>query len=198
MYPVVRILVLIQMFWLGMRFARRGKRLYIKRPFTIVNPQFIECGDFLRIQSGARIECVKDFLNTKFSPRIRIGNNVSIGRDVHIGVVNSLVIEDNVLIGSKVLISDHNHGMYGVGGDSPLTPPGHRELHSPGAIIIRQNVWIGEGVCILPNVTIGEGAVVGANSVVTTNIPSNCIVAGNPANIKKSYNVTSGAWSNST
>jgi acetyltransferase-like isoleucine patch superfamily enzyme len=50
-------------------------------------------------------------------------------------------------------------------------------------IRLERNVWIGFDACILPGVTIGEGAVVGARSVVTQNVPSFTVVAGNPAKV---------------
>jgi acetyltransferase-like isoleucine patch superfamily enzyme len=50
-------------------------------------------------------------------------------------------------------------------------------------IRIERNVWIGFDACVLPGVTIGEGSVVGARSVVTTDVPPFTVVAGNPARI---------------
>ena len=47
------------------------------------------------------------------------------------------------------------------------------------------NVWIGGNVCVLPGVTIGDNVVIGAGSVVTKDIPANCLVAGNPGKIIK-------------
>ena len=61
--------------------------------------------------------------------------------------------------------------------------PSERKLYSKGSVKIEKNVWIGEGVAILPNVTIGENSIIGANSVVTKNIPKNSVVGGNPARI---------------
>jgi acetyltransferase-like isoleucine patch superfamily enzyme len=52
-------------------------------------------------------------------------------------------------------------------------------------VIIEDNVWIGEGVAIMPNVTIGANSIIGANSVVTKDIPKNSVVAGNPASVIK-------------
>lgn len=52
-----------------------------------------------------------------------------------------------------------------------------------GNIIIEDNVWIGEGCVILPNVKIGQNSVIGANTVVTKDVPRNSIVVGNPGRV---------------
>ena len=57
---------------------------------------------------------------------------------------------------------------------------------------IENNVWIGENVSILPGVEIGENAILGANSVITKNVPKDSIVAGNPAKVIKVYNKNTG------
>ena len=54
-----------------------------------------------------------------------------------------------------------------------------------GGIFIGNNVWIGANCCILPNVHIGDNCVIGAGSVVTKDIPSNSVAAGNPAKVIK-------------
>ncbi len=58
-------------------------------------------------------------------------------------------------------------------------------MQSKGSVTIGKNVWLGDKVAILPGVTIGDNVIVGANSVVTSNIPSDCIAAGIPATIKR-------------
>ena len=60
-----------------------------------------------------------------------------------------------------------------------------RPLISKGPVIIEDNVWIGEKVSIMPGVHIGFGAIIAANAVVTTDIPSYCVVGGIPAKIIK-------------
>ena len=119
----------------------------------------------------------------KYTPEIRIGKNCNFGDFVHITAINKIVIGDNVLTGRWVTITDNSHG------DTQLenlkTAPIKREWVSKGPVIIGNNVWIGDKATILPGVTIGDGAIIGANSVVTSDIPSYCVAGGNPAKIIK-------------
>jgi hypothetical protein len=69
-------------------------------------------------------------------------------------------------------VSDHSHGAPNTAGSNGWeVPPNQREIISKGKIEIKDNVWLGNGVCVLANVSIGEGAIVGANSVVLSDIP---------------------------
>lgn len=120
-----------------------------------------------------------------YTPNIVIGNNVNIETDCHISAINEVVIEDNVLIASYVYISDHAHGEMSL--DVLKQPPIERLLVSKGSVKICKNVWLGEKVTILPGVTVGEGSVIGANSVVTHNIPPYSVAVGVPAKVIKSF-----------
>lgn len=126
---------------------------------------------------------------------IIIGNNVQINDYVHIGGVNSIIIEDNTLIASRVFITDHNHGSYAgnLNDTSPEVLPIKRKISSKDVHICK-NVWIGESVSILPGVTIGEGSIIGANSVVSKNIPPYSIAVGIPITVIKQYNFESNKW----
>ncbi|MFZ0597968.1 MAG: DapH/DapD/GlmU-related protein, partial [Flavobacterium sp.] len=125
---------------------------------------------------------------------IKIGENVQINDYVHIGAVGSITIGNNVLMASKIYISDHNHGSYDdISSDHPMSIPIERQsICKP--VIIDDNVWIGESVCILPGVTIGKGCVIGALSVVTKDIPDYSIAAGNPAKVVKKYDFEINKW----
>ena len=106
----------------------------------------------------------------------------------------SLIIGDNVLIASKVYITDLNHGNYsGKEQSNPQEIAKERKIYTK-PVKIENNVWIGENVSILSGVKIGENAILGANSVVTKNVPKNSIVAGNPAKVIKVYNKNTGEW----
>lgn len=126
---------------------------------------------------------------------IVIGNDVQINDYVHIAAVEAVSIGSGSLIASRVFISDHNHGLFhgNAPEDGPEIAPAKRPLNV-NPVRIGKNVWIGEQVCILPGVTIGDGAVIGAGSVVTRDVPSACVVAGNPARILRKFDVATNEW----
>jgi acetyltransferase-like isoleucine patch superfamily enzyme len=110
--------------------------------------------------------------------------NFSIGEQVYIGedfiVIDDvmddahyLTIEDRVAISPRVTFVIHTKPNWSKIGDFVNS--------RKGKIIVRRDAWIGTGAVILPDVEIGEGAVVGANSVVTKNVPPYTIVGGVPA-----------------
>ena len=64
--------------------------------------------------------------------------------------------------------------------------PSSRQIKSKGEIVIGNNIWIADKVSILPGVHIGDGCIIGANSVVTHDIPPYSLAAGSPAKVIKS------------
>ena len=118
----------------------------------------------------------------RFNPEIKIDEGTTIGEYAHITSTNKIIISKNVMIGKFVTISDNSHGNTARISHLELTKnPKDRKLYSKGPILINDNVWIGDKVSILPNVTIGESSIIGANSVVTKNVPPFSVYAGNPA-----------------
>jgi acetyltransferase-like isoleucine patch superfamily enzyme len=168
-----------------------GARL-IRLPFDIRNRQFITIGKGFTCGFGCRIEAFPESKDR--SVNILIGQNVQINDYVHIAAVDYVEIGDNVLIASKIFISDHNHGSYTLlDSDHPSTIPANRKA-SFKPVYIKKNVWIGESVCVLPGVTIGEGSIIGALSVVTKDIPPNSIAVGSPARVVKQFDFETNRW----
>lgn len=167
--------------WVSKKFAKCGKNFSIEPIYTIVGHECITIGDNFASRAGLRLEAHATHKGETFTPEIIIGDSVALNFDCHIGCINRIVIGNNVLMASKIFITDHFHGTTEV---SILnTPPARRKLYSKGPVIIEDNVWIGEGVVIMPNVTIGKNSIIGANAVVTKSFPENSIIAGNPAKL---------------
>ena len=112
-----------------------------------------------------------------------IGDNVSIGEYSHITCADKVVIGNGVLTGRFVLITDNAHGANLV--EELDVIPLQRKTCSKGTVIIGNKVWIGDKATILPNTKIGNCAIIGANSVVTKDVPAYSVVGGNPAKILK-------------
>ena len=119
----------------------------------------------------------------QFEPEIIIGNDCSIGDYCHITAIGRVTIGDGLLTGRYVYIGDNAHG--GLSWEEADVPPEKRRLVSKGEIKIGRNVWIGDKATILSGVTIGDNVIIGANSVVTHDIPSNSLATGVPATVKK-------------
>ncbi len=162
----------------------------IRLPFYIRGRSAVKWGEHFTTGVGVRI----DALGTK-PHQIVIGNRVQLNDYVHIGAVDQVVIGNDVLIASKVFITDHNHGCYSNEHieSSPSENPTDRELYS-APVIIEDKVWIGESVSIMPGVKIGHGAIIGAGSVVTKDVEKNTIVVGVPAKIVKKYCFNTKRW----
>ncbi|MGL6101471.1 MAG: DapH/DapD/GlmU-related protein [Fusobacteriaceae bacterium] len=165
------------------------KAKIIRLPIDIRYKKGINFGKNLITGKNCRIESVYGEKDS-----IVIGNNVQINDNVHITGMQQVIIKDNVLIASRVYISDCTHGEYRKGEISlPNEIVSERKLKSK-PVLIEENVWLGEGVCVLPGVTIGKNSIIGANSVVTKDIPENSIAVGIPAIIIKKFNIANGRW----
>lgn len=155
-----------------------GKNSYMDKPYIIRGAQHIIIGDNFHCCRGCRIQAIAEYEGERFSPKIVIGNNVSINMDAEISSINEVIIEDGVQLASNVLIVDHLHGK--TDGSDAHMPPAKRKLFSKGRVHICKNVWIGFGCAILPGVTIGEGSIIGANSVISKDVESYSVIAGVP------------------
>ena len=172
-----------------------GTGFRISRNSEWIGGHNIRVGKGFRMRGRCRIETISSHLGHDYYPKITIGDFTALNDDVHIGCVGSINIGNNVLMASKIFISDHNHGTYAGTGlhNSPEIAPNLRPLGGAG-VVIGDNVWIGEMVTILPGVSIGRGSIIGAGSIVTRDIPADSIAVGNPARIVKKYSTATNRW----
>lgn len=162
-----------------------GKGSVIVRPCFLQGGALkeIHIGENTRIQSHSVLECWNKFGNQDFEPKITIGSNCKIGEYSHITACNRITIGDGMLTGRFTLITDNSHGSLSL--ENSNIPPIKRELVSKGEIVIGNNVWLGDKVTICGGVHIGDNVIIGANSVVTKDIPSHSMAAGIPAKVIK-------------
>ncbi len=141
---------------------------------TIYFPESIEMGDNVIVKEYAIFNCNK----TSEKSTLRIGNNVYIGRLVHINAHQHVVIGNDVMIADNVHITDHQHSYYDR--DQPISK---QAVTRPQPVRIGQGSWIGHNAVILPSVTIGQNAVIGANTIVAKDVPDYGIVATSPPRV---------------
>lgn len=157
--------------------------------------KYISFGRDMSIHRDLWLEAVTEYGGMIFNPRIIFGDRVKMSCSVHITSINKITIGNDVLLGSNVYISDHNHGGYSGNSQSlPSEAPAERRLVSGGEVIIEDNVWIGDNVNIVGPVRVGRGAVIAANTVVRKDIPPGTIVAGAPAKIIKVFDEVTKKW----
>jgi acetyltransferase-like isoleucine patch superfamily enzyme len=153
-----------------------GKRLRLERLPYITGHARIRIGDevyisgLLTIGSGRTVDC----------PELVIGNKVFIGHGTTIKPNRSIVIEDGVLIAQGCFIADSD--------EHPIDLKSRWEgAPAPAARIqpihIGRGAWLGRDCYVLKGVSIGEGAVIGAASVVTSDVPAFSVAVGNPARV---------------
>lgn len=169
--------------WLRTRFKQCPMSVHFKSIGMLNGMECIAIGENTVFGKDVFLTAWPKYRNQILSPQLTIGCGRNFGAYNHITCANVVIIGDNCLTGKWVTITDNSHG--DTDDNSLLIPPSDRPVVSKGAVVIDDDVWLGDKVTILPNVTIGKGAVVAANSVVTKDVPPLTVVAGIPARIIK-------------
>jgi len=119
--------------------------------------------------------------NTKIGAFVEIQKNARIGNNCkissHTFICEGVIIEDNVFVGHSVTFINDKYPRATTSNGSLQTD----DDWEVAPTLVKKSASIGSGTTILCNVTIGENAIVGAGSVVTKDVPTNSVVAGNPA-----------------
>ncbi len=120
--------------------------------------------------------------------RLTIGDGTYIGRFCHFYATSEITIGKKVLIADKVYLSDNLHGYKDI--SIPVIDQPVEQLRP---VVIHDGAWLGENVCVV-GASVGKNSVVGANSVVTRDIPDFCVAAGAPAIIIKRFDPEKKEW----
>jgi acetyltransferase-like isoleucine patch superfamily enzyme len=113
--------------------------------------------------------------------RVRIGGGTFLNLGVMVAAVELVEIGSHCMFANGCFITDANHRF-----DDRTRPITWQGFTSKGPTRIGDNVWCGANVVVTSGVTIGERSVIGANSVVTTDVPAHSIAAGAPAKVLRS------------
>lgn len=160
-------------------FKSFGIKSLLAPSVRLLKPQYISIGKSSSIMRG----CILEACDENGIPDLSIGDGVSLGEYSHVTCANRVIIGNRVLTGRYLLITDNAHGT----SDRKTLdiPPLNRKVYSKGEVIIGDDVWIGDRAVVLPGVKIGKSAIIGANAVVTRDVPAYTIVGGNPAKVIK-------------
>jgi len=161
--------------WLRRRGAKTGPKVSIGPGCRFWMPAGIVMGERATLEGEVWLKLVSA------RSRLEVGAYAFFGQGCQVNVLERVEIGEHCLFGPRCVIVDHNHGIQ----------PGRRIDEQPCAskpIRIGSDVWCGAGAVILPGVAIGDGAVVGAQSVVTHDVPPMAVVAGNPARVLRMRN----------
>jgi len=152
------------------------------KPTTIFNEKYISIGHDTLIGPDVALsagmvpgqECISEIV-------VSIGDRCLIGRGSGIVGHFSITIGNDVWTGHHVYITDQNHGY------EDISRPISQQSQPERPVSIGDGSWLGFGVVVLPGVTIGKHVVIGANSVVTHDIPDYSVAVGSPARVVRRY-----------
>ncbi len=126
---------------------------------------------------------------------IKIGEKTEVSMNSRIASMGFVKIGDHVLMGPHVFIADYNHEYHDP--TIPIMYQGNSftpKLDGSPNLVIDDGTWIGTNAVIVGNVRIGKHCVIGANSVVTKDIPDYSVAAGIPAKVIKRYDFEKKEW----
>lgn len=162
-----------------------GKYSYVDASCRIDGAPFIRLGDETVVQARGWLYCgpvdgVPGYLT--------IGSRCVFGYNNHIAAVRNVVIEDDVLTANNVYISDNLHEYENV-----YVPIMQQPIRFKRSVRIGSGTWIGENVCVI-GANVGRNCVIGANSVVTQDVPDYSVAIGVPAKVIKHFDHDAGKW----
>lgn len=182
-------------------FANSPAGLVIQLPRRIRNPRRITLGDDIKLGPNSVLSAKTEYpggwmrhpeghhVSQEFDSRIVIGHRVTATSALQVVALKEIIIEDDVMFAANVFICDALHSRRST--DVPYKFQGMTDIEP---IRIGRGSWIGQNVVVMPGVTVGELAVVGANSVVTRDVPARTVVVGNPARVIKRWSERRRCW----
>ena len=151
----------------GFVFLGPGAQIYCRRGFGRM-----ELGRWIHIGRGSAIRCHEGFL--------RVGDKVVFGSNDTVTCYLDVEIGRDCILADDVYIGDFDHRF------ADTSVPIRKQGIVTSPVRVEDDCWIGEKASIMRGVTVGGGSVIGANSVVTHDVPPYSVAAGNPARVLRS------------
>ena len=161
----------------GWRFHSLGARSVVRKCRIVVNPKAISIGHHTTLSDDW---CLADLKPSRPSTeaKIKIGSYCTILHDFQCNAAASVEIQDYVLIAPRVFITDSDH-VVGEKGERTTQCDEFRTL----PVLIEHDCWLGVNAVVLKGVRIGHHSVIGANAVVTRDVPPYSTVVGAPGKV---------------
>lgn len=185
--PLFNIIFNFYTWFVGRKFRTIGKGCSIRPILNVNNPQYIRMGNDVSLGIFCWIGTQIEENHTK--PKLTIGNRVHIGAYSMILAADEILIGNNIIMSERVTIVDHIHDYRDVN-----VPVIDQPIKSTGRIVIENGCFIGINAVITGGVRVGEHSIIGANAVVTRDVPPFTVVGGVPAKIIKRYDAKKKAW----
>lgn len=172
-----------RLFTLAIRrgFREIGNGTVIMPPLRVSGEARIRIGNRGFVGPNCWFQVLREPSGESTQTVITIGDRAAFAGYCTISAVESVVIEDSVLIARYVYIADHSHRY-----EDPLKAIRDQGVDKVAPVRILGGAWLGQGVVVCPGVTIGRNAVIGANSVVTADVPHWSVAVGAPARVVRS------------
>lgn len=168
------------------RFGRFGRGTLVVAPIAIEGAEHIHLGDNVYVAAQT---CLAAQPHTGVAkPRLEIGDGCRIGRFNHFYATRRVVLGPKVLTANGVYIADNVHGYRDVA-VAPMDQP----VEQLPDVEIGEGSWLGHNACVM-GVRIGRHCVVGANAVVTRDLPDYSVAVGAPAIVIRRFDSGTGTW----
>jgi acetyltransferase-like isoleucine patch superfamily enzyme len=165
----------------GGAFAEFGSGSVVQLPVRLSGEHRMSIGADVFVGAGAWLQ-VLDIGDSADDIALQIGDRAAFAGGCVVSVARSLTIGADVAMARNCYVADHTHAY--TDSDTSISDQGLTDINP---VVIEDGVWLGENVVVLPGVTIGRGSVVGANSVVTQDLPPHTVALGIPARIVRRF-----------